>query len=223
MISIESINIATPETLLLGKKEVVTAIRKKPTKAICTVGVNGLEGDEIGDMKHHGGLNRALHFFSAEHYNVFERQLKEDGEIIPPRPWVGENITTRGYIDYMAHVGDRLKIGTTILEVSMPTERCWVPGASVGIPALAKWMISSKRTGFYLRVIEPGQLSVTDTIEIIEDGDIDWSIFRLSCLMYTDDITNTKWIKKAMEIPTLAQEWKDSVLKKHQSKIESKS
>jgi len=55
-------------------------------------GVRGILGDEIGDTKHHGGLNRALHCFSSEHYDYFSDLI--NGEA-PPRPWVGENLTLR--------------------------------------------------------------------------------------------------------------------------------
>jgi MOSC domain-containing protein YiiM len=208
---IEAVNIAKAEEIVLKTRTITSAIRKKPTLDTVEVDFDGIVGDEIGDKKHHGGPNRALHCFSAEYYDCFE--LCD----CRPRPWVGENLTTRGYTDNMVAIGDRLKIGTTILEVSMPTERCSIPEQTSKVPTLTKWMIKNRRTGFYLRVIEPGKLCVTDTIEVIEAGDLSWPIQFLTSVMY-EKVADPKWIEDVLKIPKLAQEWKDSVLKMHEKK-----
>ena len=92
--TIESINFAAAEVLTLGGKGVKTAIRKIPTKRNVNVGMHGIMDDEIGDEEHHGGLNRALHCFSVEHYDYFT-SIADSDQKLPPRPWVGENLTLK--------------------------------------------------------------------------------------------------------------------------------
>lgn len=208
---IDSVNIGTIEEFNLGPRKILTAIKKRPTLAVCNVDFNGIIGDAIGDTKHHGGRNRAIHCFSTEHYELFKRESEEE---LPERPWVGENLTISGYTDKEVLIGDRIKIGSAIFEVSMPTERCSIPEQVSGIPRLTKWMINTLKTGFYLRVIKPGNVCGTDRIVIMDQGDPKWTIQKLSALMY-NNIQDAKLIKKALNIDKLADEWKVSLCQKY--------
>ena len=98
------------------------------------------------------------------------------------------------YTDEQTFIGNRLKIGSVIMEVSMPTVRCSIPGKYIGISKLTKWMIGSLRTGFYMRIIQPGHMCIRDEIEIIEQGNSKWSIARLSSVFY-ENISDVRPLK----------------------------
>jgi len=216
--TIESINIGKIAKLQVGAREVDSAICKHPTRGVVTVSRSGIITDEVGDTKHHGGPDRALHCFSMEHYDYFRSliNLSSDSNLeIPDIPWVGENITFHGYTDEQAFIGDRLQIGSVVMEVSMPTVRCAIPGVGVGLPKLTKWMIESLRTGFYMRVIKPGVMSFDSEVEVLSKGYYRWSVARLSSLYY-EDVSDVKLVKSVMGLSKLAQEWKDDLWKKHE-------
>lgn len=214
---IKSINIGKIEKLSIGKRVIDTAIKKKPTYALLEINLTGIKNEEVGDKKHHGGPNRAFHFFSSEHYDLFESKLELADHA--PRPWVGENITTIGYTDAQACIGDQIMIGRSsgsspvVLEVCMPTVRCSIPGSAANLPMLTKWLIKYLRTGFYLRVIKPGVIHMTDTMELIREGNHNWTIERLSDLFY-NKYSDERLVNEALELHSLAEEWKDSLRKK---------
>lgn len=199
---VELVNVAAAESLERGGKAWTTGIRKRPRDGPVRVTLEGLAGDEVGDREHHGGLNRALHMFASEHYDVFAARLDQ----VVPRPWVGENLTVRGYADDVAQLGDRLRVGTALAEVTMPTERCGNPGWVTGIPKLRKWMIETLRTGFYLRVLEPGVVRGGDTLEIVERGNPAWPIARLSAVMYRR-VADAGAVAEVEQLAGIAPEW----------------
>lgn len=201
--TVELVNVGRAERFEVGGQLLTSAIRKRPRQGRIEVGALGLSGDEVGDHEHHGGPNRALHCFAAEHYDALSVGRGEP----PPRPWVGENLTVRGYPDERAHVGDLVRVGTALLAVSMPTERCGNPGRVAGIPELLKEMIASLRTGFYFRVVEPGHIGAGDALTLIERVDARWSIERLSAVMYRE-IDDAERVAEVEAIPELAPEWK---------------
>jgi MOSC domain-containing protein YiiM len=198
------------ETLALQSKTLRTALRKRPREGRVPVLSTGLSEDEVGDRIHHGGPNRAVHVFSGEAYDAFAERLQK----LVPRPWVGENLCVRGYHDAIACVGDRVRVGTALLQVTMPTERCGHPGLATGIRKLRKWMIDALRTGFYLRVLEPGTVRRGDPIDVVERGDERWTIASLSEVMYRRT-ADADVVREVCELEDLAPEWKARVQKLH--------
>lgn len=209
--TVELVSLAATEHFEVAGQSLTSAVRKRPRQGPVEVRVEGLAFDEVGDHVHHGGLNRALHCFSGEHYDV----LSEGLDPPPPPPWVGENLTLRGYTDERAHVGDRVRIGTTLLAVTMPTERCNTPGLTAGIPTLLKSMIASLRTGFYCRVVEAGHIAAGDALTLVERVDPRWSIAALSAVMYRE-VGDANRIAEVEAIPELAPEWKARVRVLHE-------
>jgi MOSC domain-containing protein YiiM len=207
---VELVSIALPTPLVVGDKKLFSGIRKRPQDGPVEVLEGGLSGDGVGDLKHHGGPNRAIHLFSAEHYDAFSPRP----ETAAAPPWVGENLTVRGYTDALAHIGDRVRVGTALLQVTMPTERCGHPGLSSGVPELRKWMIESLRTGFYSSVIEPGVLERGDALEVVERINEKWSIEALSAVMYRH-VADPEIIAEVEQLEELAPEWKAKVRKLH--------
>lgn len=182
---------------------VESAIRKQTCAGPVLVGALGIDGDECAEADAHGGPNRALHAFALESYRHFAglagREL--------PVPTFGENLTLEGYDELDARVGDRLRAGDSLLEVTMPTERCPKPGRSAGEPRLLKWILESLRSGFYLRVVEPGAITAGDPIELAARGPAEWTVERLSRAMYRE-IEDEALLARIDALPELAPEWK---------------
>ncbi|MBB4662337.1 MOSC domain-containing protein [Conexibacter arvalis] len=147
-----------------GGRTIATAIAKRAVEGAARVGTLGIDGDEQGDRRNHGGPDQALCLFPSEHYDHFARLLGRPLE----RPAFGENLTTAGLSEAALCIGDRLRIGTVVAEVSMPRSPCYRVGARHGERRLPLWMEQSGFTGCYLRVVEPGTLRAGDAIALLD-------------------------------------------------------
>ncbi|MDH4016673.1 MAG: MOSC domain-containing protein [Actinomycetota bacterium] len=208
---VEAVHVAAIETFTLPDGESHTsAIRKRAQAAPVRVESLGFVGDEQHDPAH-GGPNRAVHVFSTEHYSVFEALA---GRAIPA-PVVGENLTLSGFPDEVAHVGDVVRVGTARLRVTMPTERCGYPGRNAGLPKLLKWMIEELRTGYYLSVLEPGEIGPGDAWVLEERTNDDWTIEALSRVMYRE-VGDAARVAELEAVPEIADEWKARLRRLHE-------
>ncbi|MGZ3145886.1 MOSC domain-containing protein [Lentzea chajnantorensis] len=134
-------------------RAVTTAIAKTPTPHRVEVGRLGLAGDEQGDVENHGGPNKAVLLYSAEHYTTWSEEI---GELAMPA--FGENLTTSGLLESDAVIGAVYSVGSVLLQVSQPRRPCFKLAARHGVDDLAVRAQRSGRTGFYCRVLQPGHL-----------------------------------------------------------------
>ncbi|ANZ40261.1 sulfurase [Lentzea guizhouensis] len=134
-------------------RDVATAIAKTPTPEPVEVGLLGLAGDEQGDRENHGGPDKAVLLYPGEHYAAWAQEV---GEL--PIPGFGENLTTSGLLETDVVLGAVYEIGTVVLQVSQPRRPCYKLAAHHGIGDMAVRTQRTGRTGFYCRVLRPGQL-----------------------------------------------------------------
>ena len=184
-----------------------SAIRKQPQRQAVRLSALGLVADEVSPEPAHGGPNRAMHLFAIESYRIFEERA---GRALPI-PTFGENLTLEVYDESTACVGDVLRIGSALVQVSMPTERCNKPGRLVGVPQLLKWIFETLRTGFYVRVLEPGEIGPDDPCVRVEAGPAEWTIEALNRAMFRR-IEDEATVRRLRELPALGDEWKARLL-----------
>lgn len=173
---IVSINVAAVGNLFAaapGQSHVVkTGIHKLPVCGPVQVGRMGLQGDEQADLTVHGGLDKAVYAYPAEHYAFWQAQRsasrKRDVADAPlPYGSMGENLTLTGLLETEVWIGDRLHVGGTVLQVSEPRNPCFKFNAKMGLPHASKVMVQSGFSGFYLRVVEPGTIAAGDAIRLV--------------------------------------------------------
>ncbi|MER7503188.1 MOSC domain-containing protein [Nonomuraea pusilla] len=145
-------------TLRWGGRPVASAYVKSPVEGPVTVGAEGLEGDEQGDRRHHGGPDKAVCVYPGEHYPHVEERF---GGPLGPAAF-GENLTTRGLLDAEVVIGATYRIGTALLQVSQPRRPCYkIAARHAALPGARRLPVELQRigrTGFYLRVLVPGQV-----------------------------------------------------------------
>ena len=167
MAQVISVNVGRPRDATwaaIGR----TAIDKQPV--VCAVAVDrlGLEGDQVGDTVHHGGVDQAVYAFAREDLDWWEREL--DREIRAGQ--FAENLTTRGIDVNEAEVGERWLVGTAVLEVAMvriPCNdfKCWQRLNGYDERAWVKRFTQRARPGPYLRVIEEGEIRAGDDLVVV--------------------------------------------------------
>lgn len=157
-----SVNVGTPRAVDTGRRVVETAIWKFPVEGrVKARGVN-LEGDRQADLTVHGGPDKAVYAYAIEETRLWEEEL---GRELGPGAF-GENLTTEGVDVSGALVGERWRVGTTLLEVVQPRLPCFKLGLKMGDPGFLRRFAQASRPGAYLRIVEEGELGAGDAIEI---------------------------------------------------------
>ncbi len=150
-------------------QSVMSAIRKQALDGAVQVGPLGIAGDEQADLSVHGGLDKAVYLYPSEHHGFWAEQMRHAlrREATPRAGLFGENLGSEGMLGSALWVGDRLRIGSVLLEVTEPRQPCFKFGARMGYAHAVKQMLQSGRSGVYLKVLEPGQLQAGDAIELM--------------------------------------------------------
>ena len=162
-----SVNVGQPHPVAAGRQVVQTAIWKTAVDGPVRVrGVN-LEGDDQADRSVHGGPDKAVYAYAMEEIRGWESEL---GRTLGTAAF-GENLTTEGVDVSGALVGQRWRVGTTLLEVAQPRLPCFKLGIRIGTPGFVRQFAQAARPGAYLRIIEEGHLQAGDEIVITHQPD----------------------------------------------------
>ena len=178
-----------------------SGIRKAPI-AQARFTIDGAPGDASAEKDHHTP-ERAVHLFASDTYDVLEEHLSRS----LPRPAFGENIVANGISDDAIFVGDHLRVGTALLVVTQPTERCKAIGRSLGFPKILKALHQLEVCGFYARVEIPGEITVGDAVFLEHRFEPAWSVKRLHRAMFKHH-ADEELISEVMALANLSSEWK---------------
>jgi MOSC domain-containing protein YiiM len=199
-----SVNVSKPKDVVHDGAVVSTGIFKEPVKGRLWVRKLGIEGDGQADLTAHGGPDQAVYAYPVEHYAYWEEQLGRD-----PLPFgqFGENLSITGIDEASARVGDTLKIGTAVLQVTQPRLPCYKLGIRMGAgKTFPKRFQKSGRVGFYLRVIKEGELAAGDRIERVDVPD---SVTIIEFLkVYGSKRPSRRAISRVLAAPGLSHAWR---------------
>ena len=153
-----AVNVGTPTLLAAAADERVwSGIRKHPVDPTTTLWLStlNLAGDGQADLSVHGGVDKAVYAYPSEHLPEWARDL--DADDLGPAPF-GENLSTIGVTEDDVHIGDRWAWGGAVLEVTQPRWPCFKLVLHRGRADIQARMRATGRTGWYLRVLEPGEV-----------------------------------------------------------------
>jgi ferredoxin-NADP reductase/MOSC domain-containing protein YiiM len=164
-----SVNVSLPKEVPYNGKIITTGIFKEPVSGRVMVHALNVQGDGQADRKVHGGLDMAVYAYPIEHYEFWEQTLGRSGF---PFGQFGENLTVEGLSEDTVRVGDLLRVGGAQLQVTQPRIPCYKLALRMGEGTdFPKRFQDSGRLGFYLRVIEEGEIGAGDGIERVDtDG-----------------------------------------------------
>ncbi len=156
-----------------------TGIYKQPVRQPTALGTLGLHGDHVGDHRHHGGEDQAVYLYSADDYRWWSDAL---GEVLAPGTF-GDNITIdRWWPD--ARVGDRIRFGDVVLELTSPRIPCDTLAKRMRDPQFVPRYIAAARPGAYARVISTGELAPQAVGDVVRTADTHVQIGELFALWY---------------------------------------
>jgi len=159
-----------------------SAIAKAAVEGPRTVTLFGIEGDEQADLTVHGGRDKAIHHYPRDHYPQWEAVLGEIDLLQRPGAF-GENISTLGWTEESLCIGDRLRLGSALVEVAQGRQPCWKQGHRFGNPKVVAAMVKTGRTGWYYRVIEEGSVAAGDAIMLVSRVHPEWNVARVFGLL----------------------------------------
>ncbi len=205
-----SINVGLPPEIQWQGKLVHTSIFKSPVSGDVRVSKLNLEGDQQSDLSVHGGVHKAVYAYPSEHYEFWREEVPG-----ADLRWgaFGENLTTQGVLEEEVRIGDRLRIGSAEFIVTQPRMPCFKLGIRFGRPDIVKRFLRSGRSGFYLAVLEEGQIAAGGSIEILTRDEHGVTIADIVSL-YQADATNQELLRKASDLPALPPDWRDHFRKR---------
>jgi len=198
-----SVNVAEMREIPWRGRMVRTGIWKFPVDGRVAVrGVN-VDGDEQADRRVHGGEFQALYAYAREDYDWWERELERG---MAPGTF-GENLTVEGLDLAGARVGERWRVGSTLLEVTLPRIPCFKLGRKMDDPRFLKRFAQARRPGCYLRIIEEGELGAGDAIEAVERPGHDVTIGLVNEAKLHDSSLAAKVLAAREELPEGWLDW----------------
>jgi MOSC domain-containing protein YiiM len=199
-----SVCVGQPRTLEWRGQRFTSAILKQPVEGAVAIAAEGLEGDGHGDPSVHGGPWKAVYAYPSEHYPPWQREL---GLAVLAPGSFGENLATSGLDEASVAVGDLFRAGTALLQVTHPRLPCARLIARFQRDDIGKRMLESKRTGFYLRVREPGRTAAGDALDLVERDTRRVSVADLLGL-YTHRVGDAELLERVLAVDAVPDSWR---------------
>jgi MOSC domain-containing protein YiiM len=187
-----------------------TAFFKEPVDGTRWLGTTNLEGDRQADSKSHGGPEKAVLAYSADHYAAWHNEL--------PGLRLGygafaENLDVAGLTEADVCVGDVYAIGDAAVQVSQPRMPCWKISRRWRMPDLSHRVQVAGRTGWYFRVLQEGEIGPGLDVVLLERPNPKWSVERCNEVMYR--LKHDRDLAASLAaVPELAASWRETLARR---------
>lgn len=188
-----------------------TGFFKEPVTGAVWLGATNLQGDGQADLVHHGGPDKAVLAYSAEHYAGWRQWMNK-----PSLPFgaFGENFTVGGLTESDVCIGDTWQVGDeAVVQVSQPRQPCWKLARRWRIKTLALQVQQSGRTGWYFRVLTEGLVAAGMPMVLMDRPHPEWTVERANWVMHADK-TDIAAAWKLAEIPLLSENWRTTLTRR---------
>jgi MOSC domain-containing protein YiiM len=206
MMRVLSVNVGSPRKVETRAGAVLTSIFKSPVQGkTALVGYN-LQGDRQSDLRVHGGPYKAVYLYPFEHYAYWRRELPDSDLRYGA---FGENLTTEGLTEDDIHIGDHVRIGSAVLQVTQPRMPCYKLGIRFGRADMVKRFWASGRSGVYFSVVHEGELESGDSIEIVAS---DPNHVRVGDVvrLFKGELVDNEFLQRVVKSP-LRGSWKKDI------------
>ncbi len=202
---VDGVFIGKVEDLWPGKAP--SAINKMMASGSQQVGKLGFLRDAQADLKVHGGVDKAIHHYPADHYAAWQAEADIPSDAVPAA--FGENISSRGIVETDLCIGDVLRLGTALVQVSQGRQPCWKLNNHTGNPTMAFRFQETGRTGWYYRVLEDGCVGEGDEISLLERSHDAWTVHRVTKARLTRRVDAEEALALS-QMSELAVNWREA-------------
>lgn len=98
----------------------------------------------------------------------------------------GENLVSEKMNERNVCIGDKVRIGDVLLQVSLPRQPCFKLNHRFNLKAFSSQTWKKSRTGWYYRVLEEGWMQAGDEIILVERLNPTWTIERVQEYLHRD-------------------------------------
>jgi MOSC domain-containing protein YiiM len=218
-----SVNTGMPRDVSWHGRIVNTAIFKEPASgrvALCRL---NLDGDRQADLTVHGGEHKAVYCYSLAHYDYWKKEFiaqnTRDGVQAPgrelPMGMFGENLTIDdsgpGWLEESVHLGDRFSVGTAQVAVTQPRLPCYKLGVRFGSDDMVKRFLASGRTGFYVAVVQEGEVGAGDEMKRMAREANGVAVAEITRLYVAKRFgeAEIRVARRALRVEALPESWKE--------------
>jgi len=214
---IVSVNVRKPRDVVWKGMTVQTGIFKEPVDGPVAISKLNLVADKQADLTVHGGSEKAVYAYPAEHYEYWRNKLPQVSF-----SWgkFGENLTTEGLLENTLCVGDRLRFGSTVLMATQPRMPCYKLDLRFDRDDMIKRFLTSGRSGFYFSVIEPGEVTVGSKVEILSRDPHRVTVVDIVRL-YLGQTRDPELLLRATNVSALPDDWKAQLPLRAQTHVSS--
>jgi MOSC domain-containing protein YiiM len=204
-----SIQVGLPRTLGRADaddpmdREWTSGFHKETVPGPVAAGPTGLAGDGQADLKNHGGPDKAINAYPADHRTYWHTEY---GLVFPAGPF-GENFTTEGLTEADVCIGDVFQVGGIVVQISQPRQPCWKLARRWRLKDFAARVEQTGRTGWYFRVLDTGLVAAPATFTLTARPHPEWTIAEANAVMHH---RKTDW-DAALALsacPALAESWR---------------
>ncbi|MGL5815260.1 MAG: MOSC domain-containing protein [Aeromonas sp.] len=189
----------------------ISAIHKQVVDSPLWCGFLGLAGDEQSDRRHHGGPERALHYYPADHYPWWQTWQTAMGLPAPRTPWqpaaFGENLSGLGLTEADACIGDVFRLGEALVQISQPRSPCFKLNQRFGYPHFSQVMQVSGRCGWLLRVLEEGEVAPDAELQLADRPYPELTVKRAADILF-NQVRNEADLQLMLDNPALSPNWR---------------
>ena len=204
---VDSVFIGGPKKITDDRGTWTSSIFRERVDGPVQLSKDGLAGDKV-TQRYHGRPDAALCVHLLDHYLFWRHNY---GLNLQPGV-VGENVTLDGITEDEICIGDIVSIGTATVQVSGPRVPCANQARRVGRTDWVKLTIKENRTGFYMRVVEPGFIQAGDAWVLLERPNEDGAIPSINRCMYLD--FDPAYAQRIVEMIGIAQWWRQQAMEK---------
>lgn len=187
-----------------------TGFFKEPVAGSVRLRRANLAGDGQADLQNHGGPEKAVNVYPAEHYPYWEQVLGL-AKLSPGA--FGENFTIEGLLETEVCVGDVFEIGDVLVQLSQPRQPCWKLARRWRVKDLALKVQETGRTGWYFRVLQEGHVQAGARLRLIDRPHPEWTVTAANDVMHhcTHDVEATRLLAAC---PALSVRWRGSLARR---------
>lgn len=202
---LESVFVGKPVKAEFNGRDISTGIFKNKVDGPIKVSSFNVEGDKQADLTVHGGVDKAVYAYPAEHYDFWKKE-RPDLQFQPGL--FGENLSTTGLDETRVCIGDVFEIGSIVLQVTSPRMPCYKLGIRMNDSRFIKDFMKAEKNGFYFKVLKEGTIEAGDGILKVKQDGHGLTVAEVIQL-YTTRKSDKDLLTKATTSPSLPQDWID--------------
>ncbi len=200
-------NFGTPDAPDPMDRSWVTAAFKEPVEGLVWLGKSNLAGDGQANLQVHGGPDKAVLAYAADHYPLWRKEL---GLSNLQNGGFAENFTVEGMTEGTVAIGDIYTIGDARVQISEPRQPCWKNSRRWRIRDLSLRIQDSGRTGWYFRVLKEGNVQRGLPLVLLARPFPQWTVARANDIMHRR-CGDRDVAAELAACPTLGASWKKTL------------